>query len=114
MSVPWAEIARARGYDTVGRMLRAMYPKFTLSGLSIRFGCSVDAVRRQLEKENIEIRGRGGVQIQPKLESVTEEDYRLKGAKVIAQEHGVDVTSVYKHFKRRGVESALVLKRSAR
>lgn len=114
MSVPWGEIARGRGYASVGIMLKAMYPKFSLHGLATRFGCSVDAVRRQLEKEGIQLRARGGAQVAPKLDTITVEEYRLKGAKALAQEHGVDVTSIYKHMKKKKVESNLAVKQKAR
>jgi hypothetical protein len=113
MSVPWNDIAKARGYDTVGKMMRDMYPKFTLSALSARFGCSVDAVRRQLEKENIPIRARGGALIQPKLDKLTAEDFKTKTAKEISQEHGVDITSVYKYMRRKNIEPPSVVKRRA-
>jgi hypothetical protein len=113
MSVPWNDIAKARGYDSVGKMMRDMYPKFTLSALSGRFGCSVDAVRRQLEKENIPIRARGGALIQPKLTQITEEDFKTKTAKEISQQHGVDITSVYKYMRRKGITPPSVARRRA-
>jgi transposase-like protein len=113
MAVMWNEIAKARGYNTVGQMLRALYPKFTLQALSGRFGCSVDAVRRQLEKENIPIRARGGALIQPKLGVLTADDFKTKTVKEVAQEHGVDPTSVYKYLKRKGITPPSVEKRRA-
>jgi hypothetical protein len=113
MSVPWNDIAKARGYATVGKMMRELYPKFTLQTLSGKFGCSVDAVRRQLEKENIPIRARGGALIQPKLDKLTADDFKTKTAKEISQEHGVDITSVYKFMRRKGIEPPSVAKRRA-
>lgn len=113
MGVPWNDIAKARGYETVGKMFREMYPKFTLQALSSRFGCSVDAVRRQLEKENIVIRARGGALITPKLDKIKPEDFKTKTAREIAQEHGVDITSVYKHMRRNGIDPPSVVKRRA-
>jgi coenzyme F420-reducing hydrogenase beta subunit len=113
MGVPWNDIAKGRGYANVGQMMRAMYPKFTLQALSARFGCSVDAVRRQLEKENIPLRARGGALITPKLDKITEEDFKTKTAKEISQEHGVDITSVYKFMKRKGITPPSVVKRRA-
>jgi hypothetical protein len=113
MSVPWNDIAKARGYDNVGKMMRDMYPKFTLQALSARFACSVDAVRRQLEKENIPIRARGGAIITPKLDKIKPEDFTTKTAREIAQEHGVDITSVYKHMRRNGIDPPSVVRRRA-
>lgn len=113
MSVPWNDLAKGRGHDSVAVMLKAMYPKFTLHQLAQRFGCSVDAVRRQLEKANIPIRARGGALIQSKLDKITAQDLVTKTAKEIAQEHGVDITSVYKHMKRHNITPPSVVKRRA-
>jgi hypothetical protein len=55
-------------------------------------------------KNHIAIRHRGGAQ--PKdhsLEKIDEKTFQEKGARAIANEFGLDVTTVYKHFRRRGI-----------
>lgn len=99
--IPWHDIAVSRGYKTVREMMEAMYPKFSLAQLAQRFGCSIISVRTQIDRFGIEIQGRGGNKSKPKLAQVTMQEWKAKGARALAQEHAVDVTTVYKHFRKR-------------
>lgn len=98
-SPDWEQLAKDRGFETPRDMWLELYKDRSLAELAAHLHVSVYTVRLQLATHAVPIRSPGGPNyVKANLADVTEEDIKLKGVKLIAQEHGVDVTTVYKRL----------------
>lgn len=105
--IPWSDYATRMGYPSTGAMLVELYKENSIQDLATRFTVSHYAMRQALVKHGIELKKRGGTTTTPsgKLDGVTEEEYRIKGAAQLAVEHNMDISAVYKAMRRRGISA---------
>jgi transposase len=103
--IQWDKIAADLNYPGEREMWRALYRKLSVTQLSQRFAVSVNTVRKELHKHGIEARKPGG----PNNQKITLDDdmilaCRQRGVITVAKERGLDPTTVYKAFKRKGIK----------
>lgn len=105
--IPWSDYATRMGYPSTGTMLEELYKENSIQDLATRFQVSHYAMRQALIRHNVELKKRGGTTTTPsgKLDEVTEEEYRAKGAAQLATEHSMDISAVYKAMRRRGISA---------
>lgn len=103
--IPWDKIAVQYNYKSAESMMRDLYEKRGLSvdSLAKRFGCSNHAIRGVLSKMGVQVKQRGH-EGSSALNKITPEDFKERGARSIADQLGLDITTVYKHFKKRQSE----------
>lgn len=103
--INWDEIATTLKFVGPKEMFVKMYitDKKSLPEIAAKLGCSVNALRQQLDRHGVPTRRPGGETVKRSgvLANVTKEEYDKVGARELARRHDLDVTTVYKYFRRK-------------
>jgi len=102
--IRWEGISKDLGYGDEAAMWRDLYGKYSAPVLATRFGVSVNTVRDQLRRHSIQLRPQGGANFR---KVVLDEDMireiRARGVREVAKERDIDVTTIYKLMKKKGL-----------
>jgi hypothetical protein len=109
LMIDWTGTASRLKYPSEEAMWTELYDrqKLSIAQLATRLGLSRNAVRIELAKRGVHVRGRGGAN-NAKLTLTNEvlEEIRQEGVMAVAKRMGLNYTTMYKRLRKMGVTVA--------